>query len=523
MIIGIIIGNRLAIVSPGDSDRFNLKVKKYNKLSDAISYIVQEYVDSIDRNKITEDGINGILKDLDPHSQYIPAEDFHEFNDPLLGNFEGIGIQFRIEKDTIIVIQTIPGGPSEKAGLFAGDRIVKIDDTLVAGVKFTDNEAMRKLKGKKGTIVKVSIFRRGLISLLDYDIKRDIIPTYSIDIAFMPEKTIGYVKLSKFSATTYDEFKKAVGNLKGQGMENLILDLRDNAGGYLQAAIDISDEFLPSEKLIVYTEGNNQPKESFFATASGNLEDTPIAILIDEGSASASEIVAGAIQDNDRGSIVGRRSYGKGLVQRQLDFPDGSALRLTVARYFTPTGRCIQKPYKKGDGFEEYYYESYHRFANGELETPDSIHFNDSLKYITPGGKVLYGGGGIMPDVFIPVDNEPELSYYNKLVQSGLIYRFTFEYSDKHRNDFKKYDNFEIFNKQFLTDDVLLNEFVTYAEKNGVATDHDGLKYSRSKICTLIKAYISRNIYDDKGFYPVFLTIDKTFLDALALFNYKTQ
>lgn len=517
LIAGILIGNMLTPVSTISTGNFQLK--NYNKLDDAVNYIMKEYVDTLEREKLTEEGINGILENLDPHSQYIPAELFHDVNDPLLGNFEGIGVQFRIETDTIIVVQTIPGGPSEKAGIFAGDRIVKIDDTLVAGVKFSDTDAMRKLKGKKGTRVKVGIFRRGLPSLLDFVITRDVIPTYSIDIAYMAEPSIGYIKLSKFSATTYDEFKKAVQELNGNGMTNLILDLRDNAGGYLQAAIDISDEFLPADKLIVYTEGKNQPRESFFATSKGKLEDRRVVILIDEGTASASEIVAGAIQDNDRGQIIGRRSFGKGLVQRQLDFPDGSALRLTVARYYTPTGRCIQRPYKKGNGFEEYYADHYHRFANGELEEKDSIQFNDSLKYITPAGKVLYGGGGIMPDTFIPLDGDPQLKYYNKLLQSGLIFRFAFEYSDKKRNELRNYSNFEEFNKQFSITSVLFEEFIAYAEKNGVEKDIEGLQYAEAKIITLLKAYISRNIYDDKGFYPIFLSIDEPFLEALNYFN----
>jgi carboxyl-terminal processing protease len=519
LIAGILIGNRLTPVSTGNPDLFHLNTKKYDKLSDMVNFIVQEYVDTVDKDQLTVDGINGILKDLDPHSQYISAEDFHEVTDPLLGNFEGIGIQFRIENDSIIVIQTIPGGPSEKSGLLAGDRIVKIDDTLVAGVKFSDMDAMKKLKGKKGSKVKVSVFRRGLSNLLDFSITRGVIPTYSIDVAFMPSESVGYIKLSKFSATTYDEFKKAVTDLKEKGMNKLILDLRDNAGGYLQAAIDVSDEFLPKDKLIVYTEGKSQPRESFYATAKGNLESNDILILIDEGSASASEIVAGAIQDNDRGQIVGRRSFGKGLVQRQLDFPDGSALRLTVARYYTPTGRCIQKPYTRGDGFEEYYNESYHRFMNGEFEEADSIHFNDSLKYITPGGKVLYGGGGIMPDIFIPVDKESRLIYYNKLLQSGLIFRFAFEYTDRHRNEFQKYQGFDDFNKQFFITSVLLEEFIAYAGKNGVAQDDEGLEYAKSKISTLLKAYISRNLYDDNGFYPIFLSIDKPFIEAMAFIN----
>jgi carboxyl-terminal processing protease len=519
LVAGILIGNRLSNISSIKPGSFQLN--KYDKLNDVVSFIEKEYVDTLDREKLDQYGIDGILENLDPHSQYITADQFHDVNDPLLGNFEGIGIQFRIEKDTVIVIQAIPGGPSEKSGLLAGDRIVKIDDTIVAGVKFSDTDAMRKLKGKKGTKVKVSVFRRGLTNLLDFSITRDVIPTYSIDVAFMPVPTVGYIKLSKFSATTYEEFKKAVAEQKGNGMTSLILDLRDNAGGYLQAAIDISDEFLPKDKLIVYTEGKNQPRESFYATDKGELENSTVIILIDEGSASASEIVAGAIQDNDRGQIIGRRSFGKGLVQRQLDFSDGSALRLTVARYYTPTGRCIQKPYKKGNGFEEYYNESYHRFVNGEMEVQDSIHFNDSLKYTTPGGKILYGGGGIMPDVFIPLENDQELKYYNKLSQSGLIFRFAFEYTDKNRMVFQKYSGFEDFNKQFTVTAVLMNEFIAYAEKNGVEKDNEGLQYSQEKISLLLKAYISRNLYDDNGFYPIYLSIDKPFLEALALTDQK--
>jgi carboxyl-terminal processing protease len=519
LIAGILIGYKITPVGSTHQEPFRLNLKKYNKLNDVINYIDQEYVDSVDRHRLMEDGIYGLLKDLDPHSQYITAEEFNEVNDPLLGNFEGIGIQFRIEKDTIMVIQTIPGGPSEKLGLMAGDRIVNIDDTLVAGVGITDKDAMKKLKGKRGTKVKVGIFRRGLADLLDFVIVRDVIPTFSIDVAFMPEETIGYIRLNKFSATTYDEFKTAVTGLKEKGMKKLILDLRDNAGGYLQAAIDISDEFLVKDKLIVYTEGIHQPRKSFYATGRGSLETTDVVILIDEGSASASEIVAGAIQDNDRGEIMGRRSFGKGLVQQQLDFPDGSALRLTVARYYTPTGRCIQKPYNREKGFEDYYNESYHRFLNGELEEQDSIHFDDSLKYITPGGKVLYGGGGIMPDIFIPVDNDPQLKYFNKLVQSSLIFRFAFEYTDKSRKDFQKYTDFEDFDKQFNITGVLLNEFIAYAEKNGIERDKDGWEYAKTKIGVMLKAYIGRNLYDDSGFYPIYLSIDKAFIEALAFLN----
>jgi carboxyl-terminal processing protease len=518
LIAGILIGYKLTPVNTEGSHLFNLGISKYDKINEIVNYISNEYVDSIDRNKLAEDGIYGILDDLDPHSQYITAEEFNDVNDPLIGNFEGIGIQFRIEKDTIIVVQTIAGGPSEKAGLIPGDRVVKVDDSLVAGVKITDTGAMKKLKGKRGTKVKIAIFRRSSKGLIDFVITRDVIPTYSIDIAYMPENTIGYIKLSKFSATTYDEFRKAVSDLKDQGMTKLILDLRDNAGGYLQAAIDISDEFLAKGKLIVYTEGKNQPRESFYASDKGSLSDNPVVILINEGTASASEIVAGALQDNDRGEIMGRRSFGKGLVQRQLDFPDGSALRLTVARYYTPTGRCIQKPYHKenGKGFGDYYSESYHRVLNGELTVKDSIHFNDSLKYITPGGKVVYGGGGIMPDLFVPAENEPGFEYFNRLLQNSLTFRFAFEYTDRNREDLKKYSDFESFEKHFEISPVLMNEFVDFATVNGVAKDKEGLELAKNKIKTMLKAYISRNLFDDKGFYPVYLPTEKVYNEALT-------
>ncbi|MCD4790550.1 MAG: S41 family peptidase [Bacteroidales bacterium] len=517
LIIGIFLGYKLTPVSTYDQKLFNLNLNKYDKLKDVVNYIVQEYVDSVNKNEIAEDGIVGILNSLDPHSQYITVEEFHDVNDPLLGNFEGIGIQFRIEKDTITVIHTISGGPSEKVGLMPGDRIVKVDDSLVAGIKITNNEVMRKLKGERGTKVKVSIYRRGISNLLDFIIVRDLIPTYCIDIAYMPTETIGYIKVSKFSATTYDEFLKAVMDLEDQGMQNLILDLRGNAGGYLQAAIDMADEFLREDKLIVYTQGKNQPKELFYATDKGRLEDKSVIILIDEGSASASEIVAGAIQDNDRGLIVGRRSFGKGLVQRQLDFPDGSALRLTVARYYTPTGRCIQKPYDKENGFEDYYTESYYRFMNGEMEEPDSIQFNDSLKFITPGGKVVYGGGGIMPDIYVSVKPDDNSEFFNKLLNKSLIFQFAFNYTDKNRNCLNKFKSFEDFNTYFNITDNIFNEFIEFVEKNDVEKDTTCTKKSKEKIKILLKAFIGRNLLDDKGFYPIYHQTDKTFQEAMEL------
>ncbi len=521
LVCGIFLGYKLIPVSTNQSNLFQLNLNRYNKLNDVVNYIEQEYVDSVDKNSLAEDGIYGILENLDPHSQYITAEEFNDVNDQLIGNFEGIGIQFRIEKDTITVIHPIPGGPSEKVGLLAGDRIVFVDDSLVAGVGITDRDAMKNLKGKRGTKVKVGIFRRGLTALLDFTITRDVIPTFSVDVAYMPDETIGYIKVSRYSATTFEEFNEAVDELKKQGMEELILDLRGNEGGYLKSAIDMSDEFLEKDILIVYTEGKNQPRESFYATNKGKLEELDLVVLIDGGSASASEIVAGAIQDNDRGLIVGRRSFGKGLVQRQLDLLDGSALRLTIARYYTPTGRCIQRPYTKGNGFEDYYSESYQRYLNGELEEQDSIHFNDSLKFVTPGGKVVYGGGGIMPDVFVPIEKDENLKYFNNLIQKGLIFRFAFDYTDKYRNDLQQYKDSESFNKQFKISDVIFNEFIEFAQTSGVKNDKDGIEFARERIKTMLKAYISRNLFDDDGFYPVYHTVDNVFIRAIESFKEK--
>jgi carboxyl-terminal processing protease len=517
LIAGIFWGSRLVPVTSQNSKLFHLNMNRYDKLSDMENYILQEYVDSVSREELTREGINGILSKLDPHSQYINAEEFHDVNDPLIGNFEGIGVQFRIEKDTLIVVQAISGGPSEKVGILAGDRIVTVNDSLIAGNGLDNNGAMKVLKGKKGSLVKVGVFRRGNEELLHFEITRDVIPTYSVDISYMPNETTGYIKVSKFSATTFQEFHKAIEELLDKGMQNLILDLRGNTGGYLQEAIDMADEFLEKGKLIVYTKGKNQPKEVFHATSKGKLEKNNLILLIDENSASASEILAGAIQDNDRGLIVGRRSFGKGLVQRQLDFLDGSALRLTVARYYTPTGRCIQKPYNPDTGFDGYYTESYHRYYNGEMSNQDSTHFNDSLKFVTPAGKTVYGGGGIMPDIFVPIEKDERISYYNKLYQKGLMYRFAFEYTDKNRKMFKQYASFSEFNQNFRIEPAIIKEFLDFTKENEMEKDDEGLNFAIEKIKILIKAYIGRNLYDDKGFYPILLPSDSVFVKALDL------
>ena len=490
----------------------------YNKVDEIIRYIDDNYVDSVNQNHLETDAIRGMLNDLDPHSQYITAAEFNEINDPLLGSFQGIGISFRIEKDTIMVINPIPDGPSEKVGLMAGDRIVRVNDTLVAGVHITNNQAIHKLKGKKGTKVNVTVYRRGVPKLLHFTITRDIIPMYSLDIAYMVNKNLGYIKLNKFSATTYEEFDKAVKKLKKEGMKKLILDLRGNPGGYLDAAIRVADEFLPKGKIIVFTKGLHRPKTVAYSTSNGQLKRTDVAVLIDEGTASAAEIVTGALQDNDIGVVIGRRSFGKGLVQEQIRLPDGSALRLTVARYYTPTGRCIQKPYKKDD-FKDYYAEAYRRYLDGEMQHPDSIKFNDSLKFVTPKGKVVYGGGGIMPDIYVPLSSDTMHSFYNILANKGIIYQFAFDYTDKHRPQLRKYKDFKSFDRGFAMTDKEYRVLVTYAKSKGITESPRKVQLSENKIKILFKAYVGRNILDEKGFYPIYHKIDPIFKKAVEVMD----
>ncbi len=512
LVIGLWLGS---ILDTGHSQRnkiFPIGNSSYNKVNDIFDYIVRDYVDTVDMDAMESDAIKGMLEVLDPHSSYISSAEFHEVNDPLLGSFEGIGISFRIEKDTITVINPISKGPSEKVGLMAGDRIVNIDDSLA--IKITNTEAIKKLKGKKGTKVKVGIYRRGVPKLIDFTITRDVIPTYSLDVAYMVNDDIGYIKLNKFSAKTYEEFYDAVADLQKKGMSKLILDLRNNAGGYFGAAIGISDEFLDDGKLIVYTEGKNRPRNYAFATKNGKLLDSEIVILIDEGSASASEIVAGALQDNDKGLIIGRRSFGKGLVQEQMDLPDGSALRLTVARYYTPSGRSIQKPYSK-EHFDDYYHESMSRYTNGEMFTADSIQFNDSLKYTTPGGRIVYGGGGIMPDIFVPLITDTIHTYYNLLANKGLIFQFAFDYTDRNRSRLNRITDFETFDRVFKVSQKDYSELVAYAGEKGIEATQEEIAVSKEKIKTLFKAFVGRNVLDEKGFYPIYHQIDTTFKRAV--------
>lgn len=513
LLAGIWAGKKLTPESQVSGGMFTLSPEPYNKVSDLMSYIEGNYVDSVSREDLSEDAIEGILESLDPHSQYFSADILGEVNEELMGNFEGIGIQFRIESDSIIVIQTIAGGPSEKVGLLAGDRIVAVGDSIIAGVGIKNEDAISLLKGPRGTEVDISIYRKGISELLDFSIVRDIIPTYSLDVAYMVSDSIGYIKVSKFSATTYEEFLAALESLRNKGMNTLILDLRGNTGGYLQAATQMADEFLKEDQLIVYTEGNNRPRTYAYATRKGHFEDNALVVLINEGSASASEIIAGAVQDNDRGMIIGRRSFGKGLVQEQLNLPDGSAVRLTIARYYTPTGRCIQRSYENGK--DDYYEDFYERFHNGEIQNADSIHFDDSLKYTTPGGRIVYGGGGIMPDIYVPYDSHNYPEYYNKLLDKGLIFRYAFKYTDTHREELSSFEDFEDFNARFRINRSMFNDFLAYTEDMGIEKDPEGIRESGDRIKILMKAFIARNLFDDEGFYPLYHQIDETFLKAM--------
>ena len=484
-----------------------------SKFDEVMWYVGNDYVEVPDSRKLQDEAIAAMMEELDPHSAYVSLEEFNEVNDPLLGSFDGIGVQFRLEKDTIAIVNVIKGGPSEKVGLMAGDRILYIDDTLAANQKLQNEDVMRKLKGPKGTKVRVKVLRHGVEGLLDYTITRAAIPTYSVDVAYMMEDNIGYLKLSKFSATTIDEFKKGIRELKAQGMQKLIFDLRDNTGGYLNAAVDIADEFLPKGSLIVYTEGRNRPRNYMKARRHGMLEDIPVVVLIDGESASASEIVAGALQDNDRGTIIGRRSFGKGLVQEQIMLSDRSAIRLTVARYYTPTGRCIQKPYDKDH--EKYLLESYERYENGELFNEDSIHFADSLKYTTPKGKTVYGGGGIMPDIYVPLVNDSTEYYFNRIVNTGLLYQYAFEYTDRHRQQLQGYKTVEAFDKSFRVTDAMFDGMVRLADEKGIVGTEEQRQVARREADILLKAYIARNLFDDEGFYPIYAPMDEILQRAL--------
>ena len=517
VVIGLFIGIFVSVVSENILLKRSPRVIAASKYDEVMHYINTLYVDTVKSSELEEEAIIAMMEKLDPHSQYIPKKEFDAVNDPLLGSFEGIGVQFRIVEDTVTIINTIKGGPSEKVGVMAGDRIVYVGDSLIAGIKIKNDDVMRLLKGPKGTKVKVKNYRRGVEGLQEFTITRDVIPTYSVDIAYMLDDSTGYIKLSKFSATTHREFVNAAKRLKKEGMKQLVFDLRGNGGGYLGEAVDIVDEFLPKGSLVVFTEGRFRPKTEYKARKKGLLEEMPVTVLIDDESASASEIVAGALQDNDCGTIVGRRSFGKGLVQEQIMLSDGSAIRVTVARYYTPTGRCIQKPFT--GSMEDYLYESYDRYKNGELFSADSIHIDTSLRYVTPNGKVVYGGGGIIPDVYVPLVNDSTEYYFNRIVNLGVLYQYAFDYCDRHRQELNRYKTVTDFNRSFRVTDAMFNELVAQAEKKGIKGNDVERQVARRESDILLKAYIARDLFDDEGFYPVYRPMDDVLQKALEVLS----
>ena len=495
----------------------NLEARKLQMALYAVSHL---YVDSTSETKLVEDAIVGMLDKLDPHSNYMDPEETKSMTEPLQGNFDGIGIQFNMLTDTLYVIQVIPGGPSEKVGLMAGDRIIEVDDTLIAGVQMKTNDIMKRLRGPKGTQVRVKVKRSNNPELMEFKIVRDKIPVYSLDAAYMADKTTGYIKLNRFAASSTNEFREALEKLKKQGMKDLILDLQGNGGGYMNIAIELGDEFLSKDKLIVYTEGSKQKREEAKATYRGGFEEGHLVILVDESSASASEILSGAIQDWDRGVIVGRRTFGKGLVQKPIPLPDGSMIRLTVARYYTPTGRCIQRPYENGHA-DDYHHDLIDRYNRGELMSADSIHFPDSMKYSTLVSKrTVYGGGGIMPDIFIPIDTTRYTDYHRKLVANGLVNRIAMNYLDRNRAQMnKRYAKFAKYKAEFVVTDELLNELKSMAEAEKI--EYNETEYLRSKalISLQIKALIARDLYDMTEYFQIINDENDSFKKALEIIH----
>ena len=501
----------------------NMPLRKLQMAEFAISRL---YVDTVNEDKLVESAIIEMLAQLDPHSTYNNAEEVKAMNEPLQGNFEGIGIQFQMIEDTLLVIQPVNGGPSEKVGILAGDRITAVNDTAIAGVKMGTDEIMSRLRGPKGSKVNLTIVRRGVPDPLLFTVKRDKIPIHSLDAAYIIQPGIGYIRINRFAATTGEEFIRALAKLQAQGMKDLILDLQGNGGGYLNAAIDLANQFLGQQELIVYTEGRAERRRDFLAQGNGRLRTGRLVVLVDEYSASASEIVTGAIQDWDRGVVVGRRTFGKGLVQRPLDLPDGSMIRLTVARYYTPAGRCIQKPYdtsaKNGeDMLEQYHRDLLDRFNHGELMHADSIHFPDSLKHSTLRlHRTVYGGGGIMPDFFVPIDTTLYTDYHRDLVAKGVIIRSTTGYIEQHRQELKKkYRDFKAFNKKFEIDDAFMADVRALADKEKVEFDEAEYNRSLPLIRTQLKALIARDLWDMSEYFQVMNTTDRTVRQALKVLN----
>ena len=494
--------------------------QEFTKLGTALSAINNFYVEEINNAQLVEEAIKAMLQKLDPHSTYTNAEETRRMNEPLEANFDGIGIQFDMLMDTLYIVQVTPGGPSEKVGLLAGDRIIMVDDTIIAGVKMSNSDVIRQIRGKKGTTVRIYVKRDASPELLEFIIIRDRIPYYSIDATFMSNATTGYIRLSRFSASTLEEFKTAVSELQEKGMKNLILDLQGNGGGYLQTAFQLADQFIEKGKLLVYTQGDRMPRQNIFSTDLTFFKDGKLVILINEGSASASEIVAGAIQDWDRGVIVGRRSFGKGLVQRAIELPDSSMIRLTVARYYTPSGRHIQKPYEKGNS-EAYRHDIIDRMNKGELTNVDSIHFPDSLKFQTLlSNRTVYGGGGIMPDVFVPYDTTLITDYHFGLRRYRVFNSTSLGYLDKHRKELtKNYPDISKFKDKFFITDAILQELVANAAKQNIQYDEEEFDKSKDLISLELKAYIASDLFGNSGYFQVMNDLNDSYQKALEIIN----
>lgn len=491
---------------------------------DRLLYLMQNaYVDSLDIDSITDEVMGELVQKLDPHSAYIPKKDLELVNSELAGSFSGIGVQFTIQQDTVRIVAVIAGGPSEGVGVLAGDKLITVDDSTFVGKKINNEKVMRTLRGEKGTQVKLGIQRAGADGLLYYTVTRGDIPVNSVDAKFIIEPTananakLGFIRVNKFSETTYKEFLSALADLYTKGATRFIIDLRENSGGYMDQAIRMANEFLQRGDLIVYSEGRAYPRYEATANGGGRFKDVPLVVLIDNFSASASEIFAGAMQDNDRATIIGRRSFGKGLVQQQMPFEDGSAVRLTVARYYTPSGRCIQKPYTLGDQ-EDYEKDLLDRWEHGELFSADSIHLKDSTVYYTKSGRKMYGGGGIMPDVFVGRDTTLNTPWYNRCVNMAYTYQFAYKYTDEHRKQLNKYKDWQSLEKYLLSQNVL-REFVAFAKEKGIEPDEAQIQKSRPLMTRLLNAYIVRNILGDEGFFPLFERDDEITKKAIEVLS----
>lgn len=498
---GYELSNRIAHKAPIGS------ITSDGRLEEVLRFIEVKYVDSVDRNTIMSGAISAMLEKLDPHSFFIPAEDLAQVNESLDGEFDGIGIEFYIVKDTLIVVSAIAGGPSEAQGVQSGDKIVSIDDSLVAGVGITNEQVFKYLRGPKGTTVNIGILRSGSAEVLKYSITRDKIPLTSVDVGYMIDDTVGYIKINRFSSHTYEEFMAQLKKLKGSGMKRLLLDLRQNPGGILTQATMIADEFISGRSMLVYTKGKAYGTMNYEAKIDGDFESGFVAVLIDQGSASASEILAGSLQDYDRGLIIGRRSFGKGLVQEQYDMSDGSAIRLTVARYYTPSGRCIQKPYDEREAYDG---DLNHRFETGEYLSIDSLQFPDSLKFTTAKGRTVYGGGGILPDVFVPMDTTLDAQYLASLQM--YVPQFVYKFYSNNPQGFKQYTSNAYFKANFQVTDQWFGEFLKYAKEEGAEIDQQRIAPLEGRLRTLIKAHFARQLWKEEGFYPILNSIDPTYI-----------